>query len=57
MMNTQNEQDDDDDEFNPGRIVYYGRAELKTSDHRSVSFCFQRHELNHSNILMVVQYI
>ena len=36
MMNAQNEQDNDDDgdEFNPGRIVYYGRAELKTSDHR-----------------------
>ena len=38
MMNAQNVQDDDDEEFNPGRIVYYGRAELKTSDHRFVSY-------------------
>ena len=28
--------DDESDEFNPGSIVFYGRAELKTSDHRWV---------------------
>ncbi|XP_047125274.1 synaptojanin-1 isoform X1 [Hydra vulgaris] len=28
--------DDSTDTFNPGNIVYYGRAELKTSDHRPV---------------------
>ena len=38
MMNAHNERDDDDEEFNPGRIVYYGRAELKTSDHRFVPY-------------------